>query len=396
MNFKLLLILLLIISLNLFSDWEYITSGTDITYVNTLEKLGDYFIAGTNSRGLYYSTNNGLNWNYSISNMGSVMSVIKKDSILFAGFYGLNKGVYFSADSGKTWFQTSLNNQNIVFLTNIDDIIYAGASSPSLGIYYSSNNGISWIQNSLNNQSVYSILNYNNILFAGTIINGIYKSTNNGSNWNQTSLNNRSVLSFAFMGTKLFAGTVDYGIFISNDSGNNWIQSSLNNYQTNTILINGEYIFAGTSVYGVHVSQDSGNSWIPRNEGLFLGLIVRDLHISENYIYTASNNGIYRRTLSELTSVKNHNLPVNNSLFPNYPNPFNPVTNIKFRISVSGYVILKIYDINGKLVEVLVNEKLKTGFYNYSWNAFSYSSGVYFYRIETEGFTDTKKMILVK
>lgn len=83
-------------------------------------------------------------------------------------------------------------------------------------------------------------------------------------------------------------------------------------------------------------------------------------------------------------------------LFQNYPNPFNPVTTIKFHIPENTFVSLKIYDVSGKERSTIVNENLIKGEYQFLWNANNFPSGVYFYRLETESYTQTKKMILVK
>jgi hypothetical protein len=80
----------------------------------------------------------------------------------------------------------------------------------------------------------------------------------------------------------------------------------------------------------------------------------------------------------------------------NYPNPFNPVTNIMFQIPKSNFVTLKIFNILGKEVATLVNEKLNAGSYIVDWNASVYPSGVYFYRIQAGDFIETKSMVLVK
>ena len=84
------------------------------------------------------------------------------------------------------------------------------------------------------------------------------------------------------------------------------------------------------------------------------------------------------------------------SLNQNYPNPFNPETNINFSIPKSGLVTLKIYDISGKEVSTLVNEVKNAGSYIVGFNASNLPSGAYFYRIQTDGFADTKKMMLIK
>jgi myo-inositol-hexaphosphate 3-phosphohydrolase len=89
-------------------------------------------------------------------------------------------------------------------------------------------------------------------------------------------------------------------------------------------------------------------------------------------------------------------IPNGFSLEQNYPNPFNPVTNIIFSIPKSGMVKLVVYDIIGKQVSELVNGNYNAGSYKVDFNASVLSSGVYFYKIETNGFTDIKKMMLIK
>jgi len=97
-----------------------------------------------------------------------------------------------------------------------------------------------------------------------------------------------------------------------------------------------------------------------------------------------------------LTGIENNNEPVDFSLYQNYPNPFNPETNIKFNISESGLTILKIYDMTGKQVASLMNEKLIQGSYVVKFNAGNLASGVYYYELTSENFKQLKKMILIK
>ena len=107
-------------------------------------------------------------------------------------------------------------------------------------------------------------------------------------------------------------------------------------------------------------------------------------------------------SLTAITPVSTE-IPDKFSLSQNYPNPFNPVTNITYQIPNNSFVTMKIYDLKGQEVEILVNEELGAGTYNTEWNASNYPSGVYYYRIEAkpltspgQGFTETKKMVLVK
>ncbi len=91
-------------------------------------------------------------------------------------------------------------------------------------------------------------------------------------------------------------------------------------------------------------------------------------------------------------------IPDNFMLYNNYPNPFNPVTNINFDIpsGVNSNTELIIYDITGRIITVLVNTALKPGKYSVNWNASGYSSGVYFFRLTSGSFSDIKKMVVVK
>lgn len=94
-------------------------------------------------------------------------------------------------------------------------------------------------------------------------------------------------------------------------------------------------------------------------------------------------------------------IPASFKLLQNYPNPFNPITKIRFSVTSDGKrqrsnVKLTIYNIAGNEVETLVNESLNPGTYEADWNASNYSSGVYFCKLQTEGFTETKKMLLTK
>lgn len=89
-------------------------------------------------------------------------------------------------------------------------------------------------------------------------------------------------------------------------------------------------------------------------------------------------------------------IPRSFSLYQNYPNPFNPVTNIKFSIPKSGFVKLAVYDINGKAVRTLVSQNLPAGSFIADFDASSLTSGVYFYRLTSGSFTETRRMILVK
>ncbi|SMO53858.1 Por secretion system C-terminal sorting domain-containing protein [Gracilimonas mengyeensis] len=80
----------------------------------------------------------------------------------------------------------------------------------------------------------------------------------------------------------------------------------------------------------------------------------------------------------------------------NYPNPFNPTTNISFSLPVSGDVKLEVFDINGRLISTIVNERMTSGTYSRTFDASNLASGIYFYRLRTSDYTQVKKMMLIK
>ncbi|MCX6165500.1 MAG: T9SS type A sorting domain-containing protein [Ignavibacteriae bacterium] len=110
--------------------------------------------------------------------------------------------------------------------------------------------------------------------------------------------------------------------------------------------------------------------------------------INEMVFYDTINNVGINQISSEIPDKYN--------LYQNYPNPFNPETNIKFDIPKSGIVKLKIYDMLGKEVQILHSGQLNAGKYEFKFNGKELSSGMYFYKLETENFTQIMKMVLLK
>jgi len=96
------------------------------------------------------------------------------------------------------------------------------------------------------------------------------------------------------------------------------------------------------------------------------------------------------------TEYSINSVPSSYSISQNYPNPFNPSTTIRFEIPKNGFVKLVVYDGIGREVEMLVNENKSAGKYEINFNASQIPSGVYFYILTIDNFSDVKKMILLK
>ena len=106
--------------------------------------------------------------------------------------------------------------------------------------------------------------------------------------------------------------------------------------------------------------------------------------------------GIFSSDITTGTAESGSEIPADFAMHPNYPNPFNPSTKIKFDLSQNTDVRLTIYDMRGSDVQEVINTQMNAGSYEFSFNGANLSSGVYFYRLTAGNFVETKQMVLVK
>ena len=119
---------------------------------------------------------------------------------------------------------------------------------------------------------------------------------------------------------------------------------------------------------------------------------------SSGYIFAGTEGGGVFRSIQSTTVLDDitTEIPFLFELKQNFPNPFNPSTTIEFDIPEPGYVSLKVFNIAGQEVATLVNNELSPGTRKIQWNAQNISSGLYFYRLETKGYIETKKLVVMK
>jgi Secretion system C-terminal sorting domain len=129
--------------------------------------------------------------------------------------------------------------------------------------------------------------------------------------------------------------------------------------------------------------------------GLFSYSFTWDFgHTDVSLVYAKIDGKEYGKILTDVKA-----LPVVPKMFAlsqNYPNPFNPSTVISYQLPVNSHVVLKVYDILGREVATLVNEREQAGTHGVKFDGANLPSGVYFYRLATQGFVRTMKMILLK
>lgn len=388
----LLFFILFFAQYNLYAQWVNVSTGMGNKQVYSLGSNGSVLFAGTFNNGLYLSSDNGLSW--TTAGIG-LFNRIVYSLTMFGGYLyaGTDLGVWRTSNNGAYWSVTSINNVSAYSLASNLTRVFCGLHVS--GLFYSGG-GTGWFISSLNVTDIKAIAVANNFVLAGAGNNaGVHLSNNNGANWVATSLNNKSIYGLAINGNKTYAGTGS-GIYRSIDSGYTWTQTSINNELIYSLAVSGNNVFAGSELNGVYFSSNSGLNWVQINDGL--GSIgVHSLYIFNNYVYAgASVNSVYRRPLSELVGISSNETLSGFSLSQNYPNPFNPVTRISFSVPKQSFVSLKIYDILGNEVRTLFRGVKSTGSYTINYDASELSSGIYFYRIQADNFTDIKKMTLLK
>jgi hypothetical protein len=170
----------------------------------------------------------------------------------------------------------------------------------------------------------------------------------------------------------------------------------------------GDYLYVGH--FGVHRYHIPTEEWLALDGGPSEGGPVRAMQSIGEYLYVggefrkvggepAFHLTRYRMPTEVLTSIHEpdeRERPSQLELLANYPNPFNPSTVIRFRLSVVGKTSLKVYDLLGREVAVIVDGVMSAGSHNIVFDASRLSSGVYLYRLESAGEVLTRKMVLLK
>jgi hypothetical protein len=156
-----------------------------------------------------------------------------------------------------------------------------------------------------------------------------------------------------------------------------------------------------TTGQNVYFTTDSGNYWDTLDVQISKFSFVTNkiaYGLNEKYIlYTSDGWATHTIIDSTVTDIK-ENVDILHSfkLFQNYPNPFNPSTTITYSLPENGMVELKIFDVLGREVADLVREEQTMGNHKVEFNASNLTSGVYFYKLKYAGFTETRKLILLR
>ena len=367
--------------------WNYyFTVNRGFTALDFININTGYACGGSGGGTTYLSktTNAGLNWflvNSPSAEKWDDMSVLNNDTIWLVESENLTGGVFTTMNGGLNWTVNNSIKPDKIYMYN-SRIGFCSRSGTSL--YKTTNGGVSW--STIIGENGFRDIHFIDSLNGWKANGTMKKTTDGGLNWSAQVMPSGGI--FTFTGALKIAvlnrdtiwavgGAVQYPnlqsrgvIYRTTNGGDTWkFQIPDTSLQTGTYFSHIQFVnyragWAYTLLTGIHTTNGGDTNW-----------------------------------LLPLTQISTE-VPKEFRLFQNFPNPFNPVTNIGFRISGFGFVTLKIFDITGREISELINKELKPGEYNIDWNASGYSSGVYFYKLTVnsgkEVFTETRKMIMIK
>jgi len=439
------------------STWIQKSNGITATTGMALDidSEGSIYLAALG--GVFKSVNGGENWFRIAQNLSDLefieIKVIPNDYEFVSNFNGIHR----STDRGQTWVTTDYTLFGAMEIgINSNGVMFAGnITASNFSIFRSTNLGENWTLAGFLATEAFLFTN-NGDVFAGVLTNpitanDIYKSTDNGMTWSRTNVFNHT----GTVGFREFE--VDYngdfyvaitgnlsGVYLSTDAGVSWSNYSFS-LPTKCLAIDSSgFIYAGTNQQGIFrapgrtvpvelisfIAEVSNKnvilSWITATEINNYGFEIERKQsgvdwakigfiqgngttIKENIYNYADENietGEYYYRLKQIdydgSFEYSTELEVVIEIFydfnleQNYPNPFNPGTSINYSIREKGLVNLKVFDILGKEVAVLINENQGAGNYSVQFNASNLPSGIYFYKITLGNYTATKKLILLK
>lgn len=369
---------------------------------------------------LFKTTNGGLNWAGIYVHpdlLGSIYFINENTGFLSSN--GLQTPpvckILKTTNAGLNWSERYSGSYNLInyFFASVSSGIVLGYKSDYMNIYsyilYTGNGGDNWtIVNSYSGYLLNSVSFKNSS--TGYIVGGnpntgdfIIKTSNGGQNWNTINNNAPPLGKISFWENNKACGISEHSIYKSNNGGITW------NVVFNTAIFLHDMVFPD-SLNGYVIGQggiiyktvNGGTTWYTQSSGTTSSLSLLFFVNSQTGYISGGNSSI--RFILKTTdgggpvSIQpiSSEIPANFSLSQNYPNPFNPSTNINFQMSKTNHVKLSVFDLLGREAAVLVNEELSPGEYNVDFDGANYPSGIYYYRLQTGDFTETRKMVLIK
>ena len=328
------------------------------------------------------TTNGGINW-------------FKQNSAPVAGV--LNSVYFFDENTGIASGRKGINFNSFIERTtnggtNWTEIIATTAANNELSDQYWFDANTGWICG-------------RDVLLKTT--NGGLNYTNLYTNVPPTSNGANALLSITFVNQNtgwIGGSNVDKkNLYVSTNGGVNWTFQN-NPAASNTYTqINDVKFLSQDSGWAVHGTPFTGAIMFTTNAGVnwiteegsndWFDCITYSQRIKA---WCGASGKVWYTSLLVNVTQNQKGIPQKYNIYQNYPNPFNPVTKIKFDIPAESNVNITIYNILGKEISNVVNERLASGSYEVNWDASNYPSGIYYYKLSAGNFNETKKMILLK
>jgi len=397
--------------------WTQYTTNDGYSYYDSyFFNSNTGFIVGDQGR-IMKTVNGGMNW--------SLCTVYYTDFLYAVDFINQNTGfaagengkIFITTDGGGFWDPIFISGSDIRSLKFFNQTTgYAVGNAGKL--FKTTNSGINWQTNILaagmDFTNIY-LLSQNNMYIASE--NGVVlKTTNGGLNWNQQVVStNSSLKNVYFLDEQFgFACGSKSSIFRTQTGGELLPLTTLISPANNAFNLSLTPTLVWTALsdiinYTVQVSTTQSFDVIADSATINTNqrTVPAGKLLSNTYYFwrvKATNNlgtGPWttpwrlRTGNVGITNISNE-IPDKFSIGQNYPNPFNPMCNVQFSICNAGNVKLMVYDVQGREVQTLVNERLQPGTYEAKFDGSMLNSGVYFYKLVTDGFTETKKMLMIK
>ncbi|MBI5404063.1 MAG: T9SS type A sorting domain-containing protein [Ignavibacteriae bacterium] len=329
----------------------------------------------------------------------------------------------YTKNGGLNWFDAPFSCGGAIIYPNGSDynpkkdslILFGYSNLSPWGIYSSFNAGSNWqifsqpgnmreVESYSPEYSGYGFVKYNPFDTAFVYANGQYRmliSTNGGVGFSPSGIKWLKNLVFSYKDSAMY-GYNGYKLYKSLNKGISW-DSVITTVKFSSLEINPDIpnILYGGDSLGIYRSTNYGLNWALYNNTFTPSKIIigisKDAGSGDTF-YVATTKKVYKVWASFLVNSEFSQLPVPDKyeLFQNYPNPFNPSTSIKYQVASIKHIKLAVYDILGKEIATLVNEKQSPGTYEVNWDASSFPSGIYFYKIISGDYSETKKMIFLK
>jgi photosystem II stability/assembly factor-like uncharacterized protein len=388
--------------------WHTYRSQTQAVTTWTLWALSAYdsnnvVACGINSL-IVGTKDGGKRWTqYSNPNQPAyLMDIIHKSSneIWAVGEGGL---LVYSTDGGATWSDSTLNTpwlSGIAFAT--ESIGYCVSSTGD--VFRTSDGGKTWfLHTTIGNTPLERVVFANPSLGWIVADNGVHRSTDGGKTWQHVYMQTGVPLDVAAIGNRVWFPRINNVVY-STDAGSTWT--------TRTVFPVGNIIYDIRSL----AFSDENNGWVASNNGRIYRTtnggdswsLESDMNgnslfgirfVDSKRGWAVGGGGAILHFNSSTTSAPEpvaSELPARIELLQNYPNPFNPVTTIEFSIPRRSTVVLKVFDLLGREVQTLISGQLEAGTFSLQWSGQQASSGIYFYRLQADGYVHTKRMLLVK